>query len=843
MFRLMLKELAAKKLRLVTTAVAVMLGVAFMAGTLVFSATLGAAFDGLLDDAYAGTDAVVRASSPLDADLDSGANRIDTAIIDAVSQVDGVAAAEGHVSGYAQIIQPNGEPLGNPGEGAPTLGHAWLVNEQLNPYSLVEGRAPTAHGQIVIDRQSANDSGLGIGDTATVLTKHGPDQFTITGIARFADADSAGGSTAVLFTPEDAQAYVAEPGRVDTILVVADDGVSEQELVGRLQSILPDDVEALTGTELADESKQQIAENLSFIDTFLMVFAGIALFVGGFIIFNTFTIIIAQRQRETALLRAIGASRKQVIRSVVLESLAVGVIASAAGVAAGIGIAKGLAALLDAVGLELPAGPLVIGSNTVIISMAVGTLITVLAAYLPARRAGKVPPVAAMRDVALDRSGGSRRRLVIGTGITSLGVASLLVGLAAEALALVGLGAIVTFLGVAVIAPMLSKPAATLIGWPAARVTRISGSLARNNAVRNPRRTASTAAALMIGVGLVGFIATFAASTKASINAGVDREYDGDFVLDTGSFGFGGVDHAVAEELAGDPRFDTVTSFRVSTSRLDGQSGKLFSWDADTVGSMFDLGAVEGDVTSLDDHDIAVSRDYATEHRYTIGSTIPAAFAAGEVTLTVAAIYENMTWVGETFIDHSVLDGLGADALDSAIYLTVAATTPTADARAALDAVTADYPTLELMDRDELKADRAGEIDMILNLIYALLGLAIVIALMGITNTLALSIFERTRELGLLRAVGMTRRQLKSTVRLEAVIIALFGTTLGLAIGGFFGWSIVRALASEGIDQLVIPVPTLAVVTVIAALSGVAASVLPARRAARLDVLGAISHG
>ena len=476
------------------------------------------------------------------------------------------------------------------------------------------------------------------------------------------------------------------------------------------------------------------------------------------------------------------------------------------------------------------------------ISMTVGTTITLVAAYLPARRAGRIPPVAAMRDVALDSSGTSRRRLVVGSIITLLGVGSLLGGLAGGALALVGLGAIVTFLGVAALAPMLSRPAARLIGWPAARFTRISGSLARNNAVRNPRRTASTAAALMIGVGLVGFIATFAASTKASVNAGVDHEYNGDFMLDTGSWGFAGVNHDVAEQLADDARFDAVTTFRVWPAEVGGERTELFSWDAHTVGELFELGTVEGDLPGLGDDEIAVDRAYADEHGLELGSTLPAAFAAGRVDLTVAAIYENFTWVGPTFVDHAVLDTLGADRVDSSIYLRLARGTPADEARAVLDGVTADYPTLKVMDREEFKADRAGQVDMILNLIYALLGLAIVIALMGITNTLALSIFERTRELGLLRAVGMTRRQLKATVRMEAVIIALFGTTLGLAIGAFFGWSIVHALASQGIDHLVIPVPTLVVVTVIAALSGVAASLLPARRAARLDVLGAISH-
>ena len=500
-----------------------------------------------------------------------------------------------------------------------------------------------------------------------------------------------------------------------------------------------------------------------------------------------------------------------------------------------------LKTLLAGVGLDLPTGSLVVETSTIVISMIVGTVVTMVAAFLPARKAGKVPPVAAMRDVAVDSTGTSRRRLVVGTSVTTIGAAALLGGLAGGGLPLVGLGALVTFLGVAALAPVLSRPAARLLGWPAAKATSMSGDLARNNAMRNPRRTASTAAALMIGVGLVGFIAIFAASSKASINVAVDKEYNGDYVLDTGSFGFGGVSHDLADEVSNSPQFSAVTATRPWASEVDGTSMNLFSWDAATVPTLFDIGVAQGDPTQLGSDGIAVQQDFATEHGYAIGSPVNVAFVQGNVTLTVEAIYDDELWVGQAFVDHSVVDALGADPLDMSIYVQIADGTSNAEARAELDRLAEAYPTITVMDRDEFKADRAGEINMILNLIYALLGLAIVIALLGITNTLALSIFERTRELGLLRAVGMTRGQLKATVRFEAVIIALFGTLLGLAIGAFFGWSIVNALADEGLGELTIPVPTLVVVTSIAALAGVAASLLPARRAARLDVLGAIS--
>jgi len=496
--------------------------------------------------------------------------------------------------------------------------------------------------------------------------------------------------------------------------------------------------------------------------------------------------------------------------------------------------------MLSAFGIDLPTGGLVVEKSTVIISLAVGTAITLVAAYLPARKAGKVPPVAAMRDVAIDTTGSSRRRLVLGITTTVAGVASLLAGLSSGAIGLVGLGALLIFMGVAALAPIVAKPAARLLGWPAA-AAGMSGSLARNNAMRNPRRTAATAAALMIGVSLVGFIATFAESSKASINVAVDKDFHGDYVLATNTFGFGGVSHSLAQDLATMPEFGAVTATRPWTAEVDGSVGQLFSWDAKSVTDVFDIDVTEGDVAGLGTDGIALQTDYAAAHGFSLGSPVHVVFTDGASDLTVKALYEDKTWVGDSFIDNALVDSLGFDQLDMSVYVKTAPGTSAEAARAAIDSAASRFPTVEVQNRAEFKAAKASQIDVVLNLIYALLGLAIIIALMGITNTLALSIFERNRELGLLRAVGMTRSQLKATVRFEAVIIALFGTALGLGIGAFFGWSMVQALASEGIGEFVLPTTTLIVITIIAIVAGVGASVLPGRRAARLDVLKAIS--
>jgi putative ABC transport system permease protein len=841
MFQLTIKELLAKKLRLLTTALAVMLGVAFMSGTLVFTDTLDSTFDGLLSDAYSGTDAYVRGQSELDGSAGS-TPRLDAAIVDTVAGVDGVEVAFGFSTGYAQIIDHDGKAVGNPGKGAPTFGESWITDDELNPYELASGHAPAKDGEVVVDQHSADTAGLVVGEAIDVLTKTGRATFTISGIARFGDADSAGGASAVLFTQRDAQAYVSEAGKVDAVLVRAADGVSQDTLAASIGRDLPTHVEVLTGDEITKETQDDIASDMAFFGTFLLVFAGIALFVGAFIIFNTFSIIVTQRQREMALLRAIGASSKQVIRSVLLEATVVGAIASAAGLATGVGVAAGLKAMLAGFGLDLPSGSLVISNSTVITSVVVGTLVTLASAFVPARKAGKIPPVAAMRSVAIDRTGASKRRAVIGTGVTGLGVASMLAGLSGGELALVGLGALVTFVGAAVLAPVLARPAARLLGWPVHRATKMSGSLARQNAMRSPKRTASTAAALMIGVALVGFIATLAASTKQSINGAVDADFDGEFVIDSGSFGaHAGLSHDLAQQIAGRPEFSSVTTDRAMEAQLDGEGTFLLSWDTSTMASMFDVDVQQGEPALLGADGIALLDDYATDHGLTIGSPVTVDLAQGSATLHVEAIYSEPMWTGDAFIDHAVVDGLGADALDDAIYVQIADGVSEARAQTVLQQLSADYPTADVLDKEGFKDLQSSNIDMILNLIYALLALAIVIALMGIANTLALSIFERTRELGVLRALGMTRSQMKATVRWEAMIIALFGTAMGLAIGLFFGWSIVGALRDEGIDQLVIPVPTIAVVSIIAALAGIAASILPARRAARLDVLAAIA--
>jgi len=841
MLQLTLRELAAKKRRLLTTGIAVMLGVAFMAGTLVLTSTISRTFDGLFADGYAGTDAYVRGTSEIDPEFGAQRPRLDASIVDSIQRVDGVAAAEAKVSGYAQLVDAAGKPVGDPGQGAPTFGESWMTVPELNPYRIAEGHAPTNADEIVIDRHSAKTGGIHVGDVTTVLTKHGSDRFTVSGIATFGDADSMGGASAVLFDGPTAQALVADAGQVDAVAVVAADGVSQDQVRANIAEVLPADAEVLTGAQITAETQTAVKDGMSFFSTFLLSFAFIALFVGAFIIFNTFSIIVAQRQKEMALLRALGASNRQVTRSVLVEASIVGLLSSAAGVGAGIGVARLLQMLLSALGLDVPAGSLVVSTATIVTCLAVGTVVTLASAIIPARRAGRVPPIAAMREVAIDHAARSRRRIVIGSVVLAAGIAVLVAGLSGGTVSLVGIGAAVMFQAVSILAPVLARPVARLIGAPMARFGGVSGTLGRENAMRNPKRTASTAAALMIGVALVGFIMTFAASAKASVNSSIDRDFHGDYVLDTGTFGIGGVSHTLATDLAARPEFSAVSAARFAAASIDGSVTELNSFDAATVSSIFDIDPKQGDVASLGNDGIAVEDSNATAHGWTIGSKIPVTFAEGSTTLTVKAIFGDGTWTGNVFVDHAVLDSFGIDPLDAKVYVRTAPSVDAATARGVLDQAASSYPSVEVMDHAAFKAAKAGDINKLLNLIYALLALAIIIALIGITNTLALSIFERTRELGLLRAIGMTRSQLRATVRWESMIIALFGTAMGLVIGLFFGWSLIHALADKGFDAFVVPVGSLLVVAAIAAVAGVVAAVLPARRAARLDVMGAIA--
>ncbi|HEX2577218.1 MAG TPA: FtsX-like permease family protein [Aquihabitans sp.] len=844
MFRTTLKNLAAHKLRLLTTSLAVLLGVAFMAGTLVLTDTIGKTFDGLISDINAGTSVHVRSDVTTENELTSAQRaRVDTSLADTIARVDGVQAAEPYVEAYARLVDKEGDAMGNPDLGAPTVGGNWMTTPSLNPTDLVHGREPRAGDEVVIDKASADTAGFRVGDPVQVLTQAGTLDQTVVGIATFAGEDSPGGASYTMFTTEAALANLTQPGKADAIKVAATEGTGDAELAARIADVVPDDLQVLTGAEITAEDQASLRDEMSFFNTFLLVFALIALFVGSFIIYNSFSIIVAQRGKEMALLRAIGASRRQVLGSVLLESVAVGLVASVVGLFAGIGVASVLKALFEAVGVDIPAGSVVVTGNTVLVSMIAGFGVSVASALLPARRASRVPPIAAMRAVATDDSSSSRSRKVIGALLGVSGASALVAGtVGSSGLALVGLGALLVFVATLVLGPVLATPVSWLLGAPLPRLRGMSGTLARQNAMRSPKRTSATAAALMIGVTLVVFISILGASTKASVEASVEESFTGDLVVSSGAVGqAGGLPADLTDAVRRLPEVGAATGLRVAPAEVEGSGQPLYAADVQALQQIVEVDEHAGSFADLGSTRIAVDEQVAEDEGWEVGDAVTVAFAdTGEQAFTIAALYEATPTLGQYFVDLSTFEANVADRFDNQVLVAFADSVGVDAGRTAIERVADGYPQAEVQDRAAYAAAQTEQMDMILSLIYALLGLAVLIALLGIANTLALSIFERTRELGLLRAVGMTRSQLRSAVRWEAVIIALLGTALGLGLGTLFGWSMVDGLRDEGLTTLSIPTTQLVVVTVVAALAGTAAAVLPARRASRLDVLGAI---
>jgi putative ABC transport system permease protein len=851
MFRVIMRGLLARKFRLFATALAVTLGVAFMTGTMVLADTIGHTFNDLSSGVYKGTDAEVRAKAAFSGlSMGGGEQRplISASLVQTLRRVPGVATDEGSAMGYARLTGSNGKALGNPAAGAPTLGGNWNWVSQLNPWTLVAGHPPQAADQVVIDKQSATTGHLRVGDTTTVMALGPPQRFRIVGIIKFGTADSPAGASVALFTMPVAQRLVAAPGKLSSVLFVAKPGVSQQQLAASLRTALPHGLEAVTGATVTKELQTSFQQGMSFFNTFMMIFAVIALLVGAFMIFNTFSITIAQRTRENGLLRALGASKRQVRVSVIVEAVAVGVIASAIGLAAGIAIAVGLEALLKALGFfSMPITGIVFSARTIIAAVLTGVLVTVIAALSPARKAAKVPPIAAMQEVPAGSTGyGSKQRIMVGAAILLLGIAALFTGLftgIGSRILMVGAGALLVFFGVSVLGRTVSLPLSRIVGAPLPRLRGVPGKLARENAMRNPKRTAAAASALMIGVGLVGFITILASSTTASINSTIDRSFAGDIVINSGAGLTGGIDPTLAQRLNKLPQVAAATGVRAGLAKIYGKVEQIGAVDPGAGSRIFHVSPVAGSIADLGHNGIAVYKSVATAHHLKLGSPVTLLFRdTGRQVLRVALIYGDSTGAPAPsyFLGISAFDANVALHYDSEVVAQKAPGVSSAAALAAVRRVAAGYSGTSVMDQAAFKAEVAKPYQQLLTLVYVLLALAILIALLGIGNTLALSIFERTRELGLMRAVGMTRRQLRATIRWESVIIALQGTVLGLLVGVFFGWALVLAMRNQGVTVFSLPVVSLVIMVVLAAVAGLVAAILPSRRAAKLNILRAI---
>ncbi|MFI6854240.1 ABC transporter permease [Streptomyces sp. NPDC050416] len=846
--RLSVSSLRAHRRRFAGTFLAVFLGVAFLAGTLVMGDTLRAGFDSLFGKATSGTDAVVRSADAITTPGESQGVRqpVATGLVRTVENVPGVAAAVPNIQGAGQLVGANGDPIG--GQGPPTLAGNWITDPQLNPYRLAEGRAPRKSGEVVVNRGTAEKGGLKIGDT-TVLRTPDPVRVTVVGLATFGGEDGMAQVTFTGMTVADAEKYLtARPGEAASIQVRAGPGVSQEELVERLTPALPKGVEAITGQESAEENTEMISSQfLDVFTLFLLVFSGVALLVATFSIHNTFAIVVAQRTRENALLRALGASRRQVTVTTLVEATAVAVTASLAGLAGGIGIAAGLQALFPAIGFPFPEDDLVVKGLSLGLPLAVGIVVCLGSALLPAVRAGRTAPLAALRETAVDASGASRLRAVTGMGLIALAVALTLAGvLVSPSVWLAGSGAVLALVAFVVLGPVASTAAVRIVGSPLGRLRGVSGALARRNALRSPKRTAATASALMIGVAVVSLFTVFGASLKATMDQTVSRSFAGGVAVSAPSFGAGG--SGLSPRLAGAvqelPEVDTAVGLGRGVAEVDGEGRALTVTDPAALERTFDLGRIDGSMRGLGTDGIAVTEKEAARQHLATGGKAQLTFTDGrKETFTVRAVYGQSELAGDYVITRAAWAPHRTQDSDTLVAVTFEDGVSTDEGKAAVEKAAARYGNPEVQTRDEYAQSSAGGIDMMLTLVYALLALAVVIALLGIANTLTLAIHERTRELGLLRAVGQTRSQLRAMVRWESVLVAAFGTVGGLALGAFLGWVLVRASDGSSDSDFAFAVPSaqLAVVALAGLAAGALAGLRPARRAARLDVLHAIA--
>ncbi len=850
MWRATLKSLLAKKLRLALTALSVVLGVGFMAGTYVLTDTMSKAFDQLFSTIASDTDLIVRAESAYSPTGGGGGmgggggtegrQPIQASVLDDVLAVDGVAMAHGDVGGYAQFVDPEtNEAIG--GFGPPTIGLSWDPDSTV--VTIREGQAPEGSDQVAMDAATARSHDLHVGDRVEVLFTGPPQAFTISGIVGFGDADNLGGATLALFPLDTAQTLFDKVGVYDSISIDAVDGVSAAVLRTRVQAVLPSGVEAVTSATVADENTKALNEGLGFFKVALLVFAFISLFVGAFIIFNTFSIITAQRTRELGLLRALGASRSQVLVSVLVEALLVGLVASAVGIAVGLLIAIGLKALLAVFGVDIPSTGVQLLPRTIVVSLVIGTVVTLVASIVPARKAARVAPIEALHEGGTALGRASHRRAVVGTAVTGIGIASLLYGLFGTPPSvgqIIGFGAAVTFIGIGILSPLVARPVARVLGAPLRRLG-VHGRLGQENAMRNPKRTASTASALMIGLALVSMVTILSASLKASFNAALEETLRADLTVSTSSLTTFSPD--VATLIREVPEVAAVSEFRQNAFRFRGADSFLTAVDPTTIDQVATVDMLVGTTSALEQGSILVYKDVAEENGFGQGDTVTLEFpSTGAQRFVVGGIYGENRLVGDWVISLETYERNYTEQLDTFVLVKGREGVSPSALQHAVEGKVGDFPNIQVQDQAAFREKQAGFIDQILGLVTALLLLAVIIALFGIVNTLSLSIFERTREIGLLRAVGMTRRQLRSMVRWESVIIAVFGALLGLGLGVFFGFSLQQALKGQGLSELRIPATQLIVYVVLAGLAGVAAAVLPARKAAKLNVLEAITY-
>lgn len=846
MFKVGLRSLLSHKLRLALTAIAIVLGVSFVAGTLIITDTINGIFGNIFSAAEQGVAVVVQGKLPPGGNTFTSLQRrpFPVTVLPTVRGVTGVKSADGLIfRNGAALIGADGKVVGG-NQGPPHFGSNWIDDSTVAPYHLRSGGPPRARDDVVLDAATAATAKISAGQSVSIVFNGGSKRtFHVSGIV--SNATNLAGASILLFRLDTVQAGFDAVGEYDSISVTSQPGVSAAMLRDRVAAVLPTSTEVSTGAQVASQSSDAARSIINtFVGTPLLVFAIISLFVGSFLIVNTFTILVTQRTRELALLRALGATRRQVLTSVLLEAALTGLVMSAAGALVGVLLAKGLYAILDAIGFGLPAGDLQLHGRTFMVAIALGTLVTIGAAILPARRATRVPPVAALREAEPEIAALSRRRIFVAAVVAVLGAALLGVGLfgsTGQTLQLLGGGSLILFVGVALLAPLLVQPIALVLGAPAAALRGVPGRLAQANARRSPRRTASTAAALMIGVALVAGVDIIAESIKVSSQAAVTGSLPARVIVSSNGTP---VSTEAAAALRQTPVLADVAEVRSADVRVGSAAQSAFALDPAALGRTVNFDAATGDVAAaLQGGGFIVDTGAAASNGWSVGRTVPVQFAQSgrTVMLRLGATYRANALLSGIIISLATYNPNVPHVQDFVVLANGATGVSTAAAERARAAALQRFPTATVQSRDEFEKTQEDQITSLQNVIFVLLFLAIIIAFFGIVNTLALSIIERTRELGLLRAMGMTRRQMRSMVRWEAVIISLLGAVLGMVIGVGLGIAVVRALGDAGIGHLGVPTTQLVTCLVVALILGVIAAALPAYRAGRLNVLRAIA--
>ena len=846
MFRAAWRSLVQHKLRLVLSMLAIILSVGFVVGTLIFGATLNRTFT----DLFAQTTSDVVVTAETDAQGSGFAGDVQTLpaeLLPKVQSVPGAAAAGGTVfaDGVA-IIGSDGEPIGQ--SGAPQFGSNWSDDERLTPYRLIDGVGPSADGGVAIDSKSADDGDLAVGDQVQLVTPKGLITADLVGIFQFGTSGNLAGATIASFDTATAQDLLVKGKDAYTSIdVAANDGVSQEQLATEVEGVVGTGVKVQTGDEAADEATKEITDDLGVFNNVLVAFSLVSLFVGAFLIVNTFSMLVGQRTKELALLRAVGATRGQIVRSVLVESAIVGLTASVIGCFFGIVVTKLLTLGFGALGIEMGDTPLVLKPSTFLIGLTLGVVITVFAAWFPARRASRIPPVAALRDDASLPTASLRRRGIVGAVLLVLGGLALWFGATAEngsGFPLVGLGTLGVLIGAIVFIPLLARPISRTVGSPLPHIFGTVGRLAMDNASRQPRRSAATASALMIGLALVTGFTVVAASLSQSVNAMVDDVIGAEFLVSNSTQRpFPRTIADQIEQIDGVASVSRSASLPADVDTGNGQPGQTFltTVEPESIGNVLDLTFTEGSLSDLNDQTVIVDKTTAQNAGLSVGDDVTFIFPTGTAKVQVAGIFEPEGFFGGYTITNGALEAAGVNVGDVFVYVKADQDADLSAIRASIDEILKDYPTVKVQSQQELKEEFQKNVSALLGVIVAMLGLAIFIAILGIVNTLYLSVLERTREIGMLRAVGTSRRQVRRMIVLESVVLAVFGAIFGLVLGLVFGVALQKTLEAFGVNILGIPWKQMVLYLVIAMIVGALAALWPARRAAKLDVLQAIT--